>query len=57
MPPKRKTQKERAEAKAERDLRIEKLQAEQEQRLRRGLGDDLFDWIERFDADIDTLSQ
>ena len=49
--PNRQTPKERALSKAERDRRIEKLQAEQERQLRKGLSDNLFDWIEDFEQD------
>jgi len=44
--------KERHSSNKERDRRIEKLQAEQEKRLRQALGNKLFAWVERFDADL-----
>jgi hypothetical protein len=37
------------------DQRIEELQKEQMERLRWGLGDDLYDWREDFEQDMDIL--
>lgn len=41
---------------AERKKRIRQVQEEQERRLRRALGDDLFEWIRDFEQDTDVLS-
>jgi len=49
--PKRQTPKERALSNVERDRRIEKILCEQEQRLRRALGDSLYAWIEVLEQD------
>lgn len=46
--PVRKTPKERALTEVESEQRIKALQAEQAERLRRALGDHLFDWIQDF---------
>ena len=40
----------------ERTQRIKELQAEQEERLRRALGNDLYDWLESFEDDLDVLN-
>ena len=42
---------------AEREKRIKALQAEQGERLRRGLGDKLYDWLESFDNGLDGLNR
>lgn len=55
--PVRKTPKERALTNKERDERIRRLQQEQEARLRRALGDNLFNWIEEFEQDVDVLNE
>ena len=39
----------------ERAQRVKELQAEQEKRLRRALGDDLFEWLQGFEGDMDVL--
>jgi len=49
---KRQTPKERALSNAERDRRIEKLQAEQEERLRRAIGDEFFEFLAEYDEGL-----
>ena len=50
--PNRQTPKERALSNTERDRRVEKLQAEQAERLRRGLGNEFFDFLAEHDEGL-----
>ena len=40
----------------EREQKIKEFQQEQEERLRRALGDNLYDWLQDFDDDLDVLT-
>ena len=55
--PVRESQRDKPLTEAERGQRVKALQAEQEKRLRKALGDDLFEWIEDFEQDADVLSR
>ena len=50
--PKRQTPKERALSNKERDERIRKLQAEQEDRLRQAIGDEFFEFLAEYDEGL-----
>ena len=52
----RKPEGERPLSPAERECKIKELQAQQEDRLRRALGDALFQWLKEFEQDMDVLN-
>ena len=42
---------------SEREQKVRELQAEQERRLREALTDELFEWLEAFEGDLDVLDR
>ena len=50
--PTAKPQKDKPLTEAEREQRAKELQAEQEERLRRALGDDFFEWLAEYDEGL-----
>ena len=56
-PPDRQLQKDKPLTDEERRLRIKEVQAEQEEKLREALGDELFEWLDAFEGDVDVLGQ
>jgi hypothetical protein len=39
------------------EQRIKEVQQEQERRLREALGDELYEWLDAFEGDLDVLGQ